>query len=755
MPQRWESRSEWLEANGLGGFASGTVSGRRTRRYHALLLPSTSTGRFVLVNGFDAWVETARGVFPISSQVYFPGVMHPDGASRLISFQTDPWPQWTIELPGGTRLEQQLFVPHLSNEVAVSWRVVGGPRDVQLVVRPFISGRDCHSLMHENESFCFDSLVDDQSVSWRPYAELPSIHVQSNARYVHEPLWYRDFWYSEESERGLDCREDLASPGVFHWDLSQDTAVWLAVAHTGEQVATIGESSALVRYHELREAERRRRLIFPEPLARAADAYIVCRGNRKTIIAGYPWFADWGRDTFIAMRGLCLATGRLADAEEILVSWSQHVSDGMLPNRFPDHDGPPEYNSVDASLWYVIAVSDFLRLAHAHGHRVPDEQVRQLEQSIEAILTGYAAGTRYGIRADDDGLLAAGEPGVQLTWMDAKVGDWVVTPRIGKPVEIQSLWLNALRIGGQWSNTWRQLYDRGLSSFREKFWNDDAGCLYDVVDVDHRRGQVDDSIRPNQIFAVGGLSIALIDGEKAESIVAVVEERLWTPLGLRTLAADDPRYIPRYQGGVLERDDAYHQGTVWPWLLGPFVEAWIRVRGGSARAKCEASKRFIPPLASHWEDAGLGHISEIADGDAPHAPRGCPFQAWSVGEFIRLTRVVVGSDSASSSENTPSRNENSVTAADPSSIGDSPAPLQASIYDRIDKRTHGKLRELQLEFSDGQLIIRGTAPSFHIRQLAEVAAREVAAEHGALIIASQVEVAAHNSEFFTRNNFAS
>jgi len=272
-----------------------------------------------------------------------------------------------------------------------------------------------------------------------------------------------------------------------------------------------------------------------------------------------------------------------------------------------------------------------------------------------------------------------------------------------------------------------------------------------VVDVDHRQGEVDNSVRPNQIFAVGGLPIALFDGDKAESIVAVVEKRLWTPLGLRTLAADDPRFIGHYQGGVLERDSAYHQGAAWPWLLGPFIEAWIRVRGGTADAKSEAYQRFVKPLNSHLQEAGLGHISEIADGDPPHTPRGCPFQAWSVGEFIRLIRLVVGNHSAGSSENTPSRNEASVAAASRSAIGDSPAPLQAFICDRIDKRTHGKLRELQLEFHDGQLIIRATAPSFHIRQLAEVAAREVAAEHGALIIASQVEVVAHNAAFYARN----
>ena len=334
-----------------------------------------------------------------------------------------------------------------------------------------------------------------------------------------------------------------------------------------------------------------------------------------------------------------MALGRFAAAEEILLAWSECVSDGMLPNRFPDHGGEPEYNSVDASLWYVVAVSDFLHASQTNGHSVPDAHAKQLQSAIEAILSGYAGGTRFGIRADDDGLLAAGEPGVQLTWMDAKIGDWVVTPRIGKPVEVQALWLNSLRIGGEWSGRWAGVFERGASSFRERFWNDEKGCLFDVVDVDHQHGATDSSVRPNQILAVGGLPLTLFDGEQTRKIVDVVETELWTPLGLRTLAPDDPRYVAHCQGGVVERDGAYHQGTAWPWLLGPFVEAWIRVRGGTEAVSREAREQFIAPLMLHLQDAGLGHISEIADGDPPHTPRGCPFQAWSLGELLRLRNI--------------------------------------------------------------------------------------------------------------------
>jgi predicted glycogen debranching enzyme len=289
----------------------------------------------------------------------------------------------------------------------------------------------------------------------------------------------------------------------------------------------------------------------------------------------------------------------------------------------------------------VVAVHEFVQAMQVRGRRVSSRVRRRLNDSIEAILAGYAAGTRYGIRADHDGLLAAGEPGSQLTWMDAKVGDWAVTPRVGKPVEVQALWLNALRIGGGHSGRWADLYERGIDSFRTRFWDDARGHLYDVVDVDHQPGSFDPAFRPNQIFAVGGLPYTILDGGRARRMVEAVESRLWTPLGLRSLAPGEPGYTPRYVGGVRERDGAYHQGTVWPWLLGPFVEAWVRVRSATLEAKREARARFLQPLMRHLDEAGLGHVSEITDADPPHTPRGCPFQAWSVGELLRLDQVVL------------------------------------------------------------------------------------------------------------------
>jgi predicted glycogen debranching enzyme len=343
------------------------------------------------------------------------------------------------------------------------------------------------------------------------------------------------------------------------------------------------------------------------------------------------------------VRGLCPATDRLDDAREILLAWSGAVSEGMLPNRFADVGDVAEFNAVDASLWYVVAVGDFLDAAAASKAPVSANVEAALRDAIDSILDGYARGTRFGIRADRDGLLACGEPGVQLTWMDAKVGDWVVTPRTGKPVEIQALWLNALAIANRWSDRRRDLFDAGLRAFQERFRNESAGCLYDVVDVNHEAGTADRSIRPNQILAIGGLPLMLLDETRARRVVVVVESRLVTPMGLRSLASDSPGYAGCYEGNGAERDARYHQGTVWPWLLGPFVEAWLRVRRQSARVRAEAREGFLSPILALAEQCG-GHVPEIADGDPPHAPRGCPQQAWSVGELLRLQRLFGAGD---------------------------------------------------------------------------------------------------------------
>src|SRR3989454_1987341 len=446
------SSREWLEADGLGGFASGTATGIRPRRYHALLLTATTppTGRMVLVNGLDAWIETSAGRFDLTSQHYAPDVIGGDGARRIEQFTAQPWPRWIFKFQDGTRIEQEILVARESQLTQVCWRLLGQRKSARLFVRPFLSGRDYHGLHKENGAFRFDTAVDAERVTWNPYPGVPAV---------------------------------------------------------------------------------------------------------------------------VALRGLCLATSRLADARDILVAWANSVSEGMLPNLFPDHGAQPEYNSVDASLWYVIAVHELLAACNGNGGIVSAKDKRAFQDAILAILEGYSRGTRFGIRMDSDGLLAAGERGVQLTWMDAKVGEWVVTPRAGKPVEIQALWLNALKIAAQFSPGWQEQFERGLKSFRYKFWNEKAGCLYDVIDVNHRAGETDAAFRPNQIFAVGGLPFQLLEGDQARKIVALVEEKLLTPLGLRSLAPGEPDYKSRYEGGVIQRDGAYHEGTVWPWLIGPFVEA--------------------------------------------------------------------------------------------------------------------------------------------------------------------------------------
>ena len=632
--------SEWLETDGRGGFASGTVGGARTRRYHALLLVATTppTGRMVLVNGFDACIVTPAGRFALSSQRYAPGVTHPDGLSRLASFELDLWPRWSFRLEDGTLVEQETFIPEGANVVVVTWSLSKTRTDVRLAVRPFLSGRDYHALHHENPDVRFDAAVSEGRVEWRPYPGVPGIVARSNAGYAHQPEWYRNFQYEVERARGLDFMEDLAAPGVFTWDLSHGEAVWI-LGVAGDDSLRSGEAP-IEAVRRWRTAERSRR-IGGSRLVRSASAYIVQRGAGRTIIAGYPWFTDWGRDTFIAMRGLCLATGRLEDARDILMQWATTVSAGMLPNRFTDAGENPEYNAVDASLWFIVAVHDFLGAVGARRWPISATDLHTLRGAVDAILDGYMRGTRYGIRCDADGLLAAGEPGMQLTWMDARIGDRIVTPRIGKPVEVQALWLNALRIGSELSPHRLTAFTKGTREFQARFWNEAGGHLYDVVDVDHRAGAVDASFRPNQVLAVGGLPFPLLTGTHARRVIDAVEARLLTPMGLRTLAPDDPAYVPHHQGSARDRDAAYHQGTVWPWLIGPFAEAWVRVRGNTAEAKREARARFLAPLLRHLDEAGLGHISEIADGDAPHTPRGCPFQAWSLGEALRLDLAVL------------------------------------------------------------------------------------------------------------------
>jgi predicted glycogen debranching enzyme len=635
-----DTEHEWLETDGLGGFASGTTAGIATRRYHGLLLVAEHppADRRVLVNDAAVWLETPTGTRRFSRHRFTPDVTTDMDATQT-GFESEPWPAFFYEA-GGLSVKREIVALHGLPVVVVRYSFDRALADARLRIRPLLSGRDFHSLHHENPDFDFGpAQKSGERVAFRPYQGVTGVLSLANGVYRHAPEWYRRFQYDAERARGLDFVEDLASPGVFEIGLEGREATWVLGADTDAVRAFLGERSARAVAADVLTRERRRREHFRTPVERAADAYVVRRGEGKTIIAGYPWFGDWGRDTFIALRGLCLSTGRFGEALDILLAWSSVVSSGMLPNRFADRSGEePEYNSVDAALWYVVCVGELLS---ADGAAVSAPDRRRLVNAVRSIVDGHLGGTRHGIRADADGLLAAGAPGVQLTWMDAKIGDWVVTPRVGKPVEIQALWLNALAVAEQLVSGQGRLLRRASEAFAGRFVDETTGALYDVVDVDHEPGKLDRSIRPNQVFAAGGLPFTVLSTEQRRRVLEVVERELWTPRGLRSLSPRDPAYVARYGGGVFERDSSYHRGTVWPWLAGPFIEAWVESRGGTPEAKRAARERFFEPLRESLVASGIGHVAEVTDGDLPHAPGGCFFQAWSVAELLRLERDVL------------------------------------------------------------------------------------------------------------------
>jgi predicted glycogen debranching enzyme len=469
----------------------------------------------------------------------------------------------------------------------------------------------------------------------QPYSELRAIYLGHNATVVKKTgHWYHDFEYAIERERGFEFTEDLFQPFELTFDLSEPATVIVSTEKVEAQTADKLERS---------EIKRRQKLVstadteseFTSQLVLAADQFIVSRGGGNTIIAGYPWFSDWGRDTMISLPGLTLSTNRPKIAKDILLEYSKHISEGMLPNRFPDHDEKAEYNTVDATLWYFEAVRAYVEATNDHSF-----VRKQLYSKLSEIITWHIRGTRYNIHADTDGLLYAGEIGSQLTWMDAKIGDIVITPRIGKPVEIQALWHNALRLMAELAEKFghdedakkfASMADLAKLSFNALFWNEEQNCLYDVIDG----GERDPSVRPNQLFAVS-LKYSMLDDERARAVVDKVEAELLTPVGLRTLSPRDPKYIPYYIGSPLERDSAYHQGTVWPWLIGAFVDSYRRVYP----QRKDRVREIVDGFENHLTEAGLGQISEIFDAEWQYSPRGCPAQAWSVAEILRVARGV-------------------------------------------------------------------------------------------------------------------
>lgn len=627
---------EWLETNGVGGFSSSTIIGLNTRRYHGLLTAATKppVGRLVMLSKLEETLVIDGRRYELSANQY-PGVIHPQGFNYQSGFRLDPFPVFIYEVEG-VKVEKSVFMVQGENTSVIQYDLErlateNPPNDIRLEIRPLIAFRDYHSTTHENSALNPHIETEDGLTNFQPYYDLPALYLAHGTVEI-EPngFWYRNFQYAVEQERGLDFAEDLFSPCVFVFDLNAIKTVSIIASTEPRDVSKAGS------YRNAEIERRRGGNKAPNNLVgsftAAADQFIVARERGNTVIAGYHWFADWGRDTMIALPGLTLAIGRSDVAKGILAEFATHVDQGMLPNRFPDAGETPEYNTVDATLWFFEAVRSYL-------HYTDDYQfVRaNLYAVLKDIIDWHLRGTRYQIHADEDGLLFSGEPGVQLTWMDAKVGDWVVTPRHGKPVEIQALWYNALRLmedlAGKFEDAnakkeYAARADKARDSFNNSFWNQETGCLYDVVNGEAR----DASIRPNQVIAIS-LTDTMLSKDRAESVLRVIERELLTPRGLRTLSPKDPNYIGRYEGGPRNRDGAYHQGTVWPWLMGPYITAYVKMFGKKAGQKFAAL--WLKNFQDHLKEACLGQVSEIFDGDAPHTPRGCVAQAWSVAELLR------------------------------------------------------------------------------------------------------------------------
>lgn len=629
---------EWLETNGLGGFASSTIIGLNTRRYHGLLTAATKppVGRLLLLSKLEETLIVNGERFDLSANQY-PGAVHPQGYQFLKEFRLDPFPVFVYEVAGVT-LEKSVFLVHGENTTVVQYkrhRKSRAVKECRLEISPLVAFRDYHSTTHENTAINSQVESLEGLATIHPYDDLPELHFAHNADAMSlTGYWYRSFEFQAERERGLDFKEDLFNHFTLNFDLGKSTSASV-IASTKRHDATEAEQllkAEINRRKQLLSGVKRDALV--EALTHAADQFIVARGDQKTVIAGYHWFSDWGRDTMIALPGLTLTTGRYEIAKSILLEFAKHVDRGMLPNRFPDAGEEPEYNTVDATLWYFEAVRALL--AHTNDY---DFVRKHLYDTLKDIIAWHKKGTRYQIHVDGDGLLFAGEPGVQLTWMDARIGDWVVTPRIGKPVEIQALWYNALCVMDELATKFgdsskaacfAQMAEQAKQNFKLQFWNESAACLYDVVDGDAR----DSSIRPNQIFAAS-LTHSMLDDDQGRQVVEAVERELLTPVGLRSLSPNDPNYIGIYQGDMRSRDGAYHQGTVWPWPMGAFISAYLKINKRSKPARKQARK-WLDNLLPHLDEACLGQVSEIFDGDLPHKPRGCVAQAWSVAELLRV-----------------------------------------------------------------------------------------------------------------------
>ena len=624
---------EWLVTNGIGGYAAGTLSGVNTRRYHGLLVAATEppAGRRVrLANLIEEFV-IGETHYELSTNEYRDGTLHPDGWGKLKTFRlVGNRPEFVFQV-GDLEIVKTVWMDRGANRTWASYRL-DGDGEVELRLLPLVTDRDFHSETRAGAvgEFAFATEGTGRRVAIRRNGR-PVLTLTADRDIEIDAAgdWFWEVAHRRERERGFDFVEDLWCPVALRVRLRAGNSFALAASTDYEQPRSAGASMAA---YDLRQETLTASMAdnVTKRLALAADQFLVARGEREvgTVIAGYHWFGDWGRDTMIALPGLTLPTGRAAEMREILLEYGRYVDRGMLPNRFPDSGTEPNYNTADATLWWFEAVARYLEATD--DRTLLDD----LLMKMVSVAEEHDRGTRFGIGVDqEDSLLRAGEPGVQLTWMDAKVGDWVVTPRIGKPVEINALWYSALRSLEGWLDgaglnprKTRAQADRVALSFRKRFWNPDTGHLNDVVDGPDGD---DPALRPNQLLAVS-LTHPLLHGENARSVVTSVRDGLLTEYGLRTLATVHPDYAPRYEGGPLERDGAYHQGTVWPWPIGAYVDAHLHAFGSA-----DGLEGVLDGLLESLDSAGLGSIGEIYDGDPPRRPDGCVAQAWSVAEVLR------------------------------------------------------------------------------------------------------------------------
>jgi len=631
---------EWLCANGVGGFASGTVAGLLTRRYHGLLVAALKppVGRTLLVTKLDETVEYGDAAWELYANRWADGTLGPHGYRLIERFRLDGTaPVWTFAC-ADAQIEKRIWMEPGANTTYVRYALLRGSGPATLALKAVVNYRDFHAITHAGGwRMAVDAIPHGLRVTAydgaRPFAVLAEGTAAAPAN-----EWYLRYGLAREAERGLDAADDNLHAGTLRIALAPGASVTVVLsseaapsldgaAAWGRRVAH--ESGVLARW---RTAQPAGAPGWVDRLALAADQFVVRRPlaadpDAMSVIAGYHWFGDWGRDTMVSLPGLCLCTGRAEVARHILTTFARFVDQGMLPNVFPDSGEKPEYNTADAALWYVEAVRAYHAATRDAG------LVKALFPVLADMIGWHVKGTRYGIGVDAaDGLLRAGEPGVQVTWMDAVVGDRVVTPRTGKPVEINALWYNALRamsslarVAGRHDATWDQMAGRTAAGF-DRFWNEAAGACHDVIDGP---AGADSTLRPNQIFAVS-LAASPLSAERQRRVVDVCARQLLTSFGLRSLAPGDPAYTGRYGGGSGERDGAYHQGPAWGWLLGPFALAHLRVYGDR-----QAARAFLAPMAHHLGDYGLGSIAEIFEGDPPFAPRGAIAQAWSVAETLR------------------------------------------------------------------------------------------------------------------------